>query len=503
MHCRACGKEVPADARFCGSCGAIVGPVDTDADKVAASKPFTPVPPPADRPDATPSSSQLPPTVIMTPAAPPAGGHPPGQDAAGGAGQGGYGGPGDGREGESRRGMWIAIAVVAAVVVAIAVAVPLVLARGGTEAESTTTSVAASSTTTSTTVETTSTTEPATSTTSSSTSTTAAAPGDPGDSAGEWVGMEIPDVPGALMEVAVSDEVLVIASRTDEASQLYGYDFATGDMIELPVDGSEAGGIDVDGSTAVWWEGSYDDADNVFTDQHIYSYEMPDGPRVEIAGNGQNVYYPQIAGLWVTWIEEGPWEENPEEYWRTPIYGSLLPGPDESAGEPIELAPYAVAWIMGDAVWVYSLGERYLAWEQAATNGGLEPGTYVLDLSDVAAQPGLVGTEAWRPSISGSTLVYWENGLKAFDLTSGDEWDMDPQGDFPTAAPTFAAYFRPTDRADGTTYEIVARGFTGNHEQVLTRQADPPWLSPFIAASASHVAFVADGSLQVFEWKGR
>jgi hypothetical protein len=513
MHCRACGKEVPAGARFCGNCGAIVGQVDTDEGSVAAAKPFAPVPPPADQPEAAPSTDQLPPTLIMPSSAPPAGGYPSGPGTAGGRGaHGGYGapsgppgtrGPGGGPKGDRRRGMWIAIAALAVLVIAIAVAVPLVLARGGDEAESTTTtSAAASSTTTSTVVETTSTTKPETSTTSSSTSTTAA-PGDPGDSAGEWVEMQIPDVPGAVMEVSVSENVLLTATRTDDSSQIHAYDFKTGNTTVLPIEASEFGGIDVDGNTAVWWEGVYDQTDNTFSDQHIYSYEMPDGPRVEIAGGGKNVYYPQTAGLWVTWIEEGPWEENPEEYWQTPIYGALLPDPGGSANEPIALAPYAVASIIGDSVWVYSLGEKYLAWEQAATNGGLEPGTYVLDLSDIAAQPGLVGTEAWRPSISGSTIVYWEGSLKAFDLTSGDEWDMDQQGDFPTAGPTFAAYFRPFDSADQTTYEIVARGYKGDHEQVLTRQNDPPWFSPFIAASATHIAFVADGDLHVFEWKGQ
>jgi hypothetical protein len=399
--------------------------------------------------------------------------------------------------------MWVAIAALAVLVIAIAVAVPLVVARGGDETESTTTtSVASSSTTTSTTVETTTSTKPETSTTSSSTSTTAA-PGDPGDSAGEWVEMQVPDMPGAVMEVGVSENVLLTATRTEESSQIYAYDFGTGDMTVLPIEASEFAGVDVDGYTAVWWGGVYDETDSTFSDQQILSYEIPDGPRVSIAGDGKNVYYPQTAGLWVTWIEGGPWEENPEEYWRTPIYGALLSGPGSGATEPIELAPYAVASIMGDAVWVYSLGEKYLAWEQTAANGGLEPGTYVLDLSDIAAQPGLVGTEAWRPSISGSTLVYWESGLKAFDLTSGDEWDIDPQGDFPTAGPTYAAYFRPVDSPGQTTYEIVARGFRGDHEQVLAGQTDPPWFSPFIAASATHIAFVADGDLPVFEWKGQ
>lgn len=543
MYCSACGKEVPADARFCHNCGAAVGPVEAAAFgspteaagdatlaqppiTAAASPPFMPVPPPTGEPAVTPSAATLPPTIILAPVAPAGGQYPSGPRTVGSdsaqGGQGapsgpgylsgsggpngpaGPGGPVGGQQGKSRRGLWIAIAVLAVAVIAVAVAVPLVLARGGDESPSsstTTTSVAESSTTTSTTEQTTSTTEAETSTTSSSSTTLIS--GDPGDSAGEWVEMEIPEMPGSVMEVSVSDNILLMATRTDAASQLYAYDLTSGDVVELPIEASEMGGTDVDGYTAVWWEGEYDEASNTFSDQHIYSYEMPDGPRVEIAGGGRNVYYPQTAGLWVSWIEESPWEASPEEYWRTPIYGSILPDADGTANEPMELAPSAIASIMGDAVWVYSLGERYLAWEQAAADGGLESGTYVLDLSDLAAQPRLVGSEAWRPSIGGNKLVYWENGLKAFDLASGDRWDVDPEGDFPTAAPTFAAYFRPIDSSDGNTYEIVARGLNGNYEQVLARQPDPPWLSPFIAASGSHIAFVANNTLHVFEWKGQ
>ncbi len=410
--------------------------------------------------------------------------------------------------GKSRRGLWIAIAILAVVVIAVAVAVPLVLARGGDETESTTTTTTevASSTSTSASDDTTSTTEPESSTTSSATSTTAA-PGIPGDSDGEWVEMEIPDAPASIVEVAVSDNILLMATRAGEATQIYGYNFITEDLIELPVEATEAGGIDIDGYTAVWWEGEYDEATNTYSDQHIYSLEMPDGAKVEVMGQGKNVYYPQIAGAWVTWIEEGPWEASPDEYWQVPIYGAMVPGSDGAANEPFSLVPSAIASIMGDSTWIYSLGERYLAWEQAAPNGEFQAvGTYILDISDPAAElgaePGLVGSEAWRPSIGGDTLVYWDNGLKAFDLTSTDTWDIDPAGDFPTAAPTFAVYFRPIDTGEGNTYEIVARGFNGNHEQVLASQADPPWLSPFLAASGLHIAFVADGNMHVFEWKG-
>lgn len=498
MRCRECGSEVPPDASFCGNCGASAAPVETERETVAAQA-FAPVPPPADPPEAPLSTDRPPVTRVMPTSAPPPGGYPPDPGPPGPRATGEEpGGPG-------RRGLWIAIAVIAVVVLALAVAIPLVLARGNDAALTTTTvtSETAPSTTSSTAVETTSTTEPESSSTTSSSTTTTVVAGDPGDSDGEWVEMDLPDVPGAVMEVSVSETFLLATSHTDELSRIFAYDFVTGESTTVPIESPEFGGIDVDGSAAVWWEGIYDETDNTYLEQHIYAFELPNGPRVEVVGGDADVYYPQIAGLWVTWIEGGPWEENPEEYWHTPIYGTLLPDVGQGAGGVIELAPYAVAAIMGDAVWVYSLSEKYLAWEQTATNGGLDPGTYVLDLSDISAQPGLVGTEAWRPSLANSILVYWENGLKGFDLSSGDGWDIDPSGDFATAGPTFAAYFRPVAGEDQAGYEIVARGFTGEHEQVLATQSDPPWFSPFIAASAAHVAFVADGSLHVFEWKGQ
>ena len=515
MHCKACGKEISAEASYCGNCGAPVGRTDTEADSFAPEKPFIPVPPPVDETETIPSPDPVPPTRIMPTSGSPQSMHPSARATAGetqirgGSGASnqppGRRAPGQGPNGGDRRGLWIAVATLAVVIIAVAVTVPLVLARSDEAVTPTTitTSVAEPSTTTATSIETTTSTEAETSTTASSSTSTTTVPGDPGDSAGEWVEMQVPDVAGVIMEVSVSETILLTTVHSQGSSQINAYNFETGEATVVPVEASEFGGIDLDGTTAVWWEGVYDEADNTYTEQHIYSYTMPDGPRVEIAGGDKNVYYPQTAGLWVTWIEEGPWEENPEEYWQTPIYGTLLPDPDESVGEAIELAAYAVAWIMGDAVWVYSLSEKYLAWEQAAPNGGLDSGTYVLDLSDIASQPGLVGTEAWRPSLSEDTLVYWENGLRAFDLASGEKWDIDPQGDFPTAAPTFAVYFRPTDAAGEATYEIVASGLKGNHDQVLARQSNPPWFSPLTAASATHIAFVADGALHVFEWKGQ
>ena len=174
----------------------------------------------------------------------------------------------------------------------------------------------------------------------------------------------------------------------------------------------------------------------------------------------------------------------------------------KTADEPVEVVPSAVAPIMGDAAWTYSVEFQYLAWEDAATSGNTG-GTYVLDLMDLSAGPRLISADAWRPSVSGNSLLYWENGLDFLDLKTGEEREIDPDGDYPTAAPTFAAYYRAVESGDGTAYEIVARGLTGGYEQVLAEQTDAPWLSPTISAGSKHIAFVADGTLHVFEWQGQ
>ncbi len=118
-----------------------------------------------------------------------------------------------------------------------------------------------------------------------------------------------------------------------------------------------------------------------------------------------------------------------------------------------------------------------------------------------ARQPLIVGNQAWRPSVGDDTLVYYEDGLKAMDLATRETREIDLLGDFATAAPTFAAYFRAIESPDEYSYEIVARGYDGNYEQVLGMQSEPPWLSPFIAASDTHVAFAAGGVLHLFEWQ--
>jgi hypothetical protein len=503
MYCSACGEQLPDDTRFCRSCGASVG--------LPVVPPFgTPVAPPtepaasAGAPTAHATEVRMAATQVMATqlmASPPAVPPPPAGFPAGyGGGAGGYPPSGTGQPGGRKRwGMWIAIAAAAVVVIAVAITVPLVLARGGDGQVTETTTVTSTSTTS--VAEVTSTTENTPSSSSTSTSTTVAA-GPPGDSAGEWVEMTIPGAPSQVVAVAVCNDGLVMETQAGSSMKLYAHSFISGNTVELPVGTGDIGGIDVDKNTAVWWEGTYDDASGSYTDQHIYSYAFPEGPKIEVAGGDKNVGYPQIADIWVTWVEGTPWDVNPEEYWRMPIFGAFVSLGSGSANEPQELVPSAIASIMGDASWSYSLDKTYLAWEQAAAVGGLDTGSYILDLMNPTSEPMSLGTSAWRPSVSGDNVVYWEDGLKLLNLASSDKQDVDAQGDFPTAAPTFIAYFRPVEGGDSTRYDIVARGLTGGHEQVLAQQNDPPWLSQAISACGQHVAFVANETLHVFEWKG-
>jgi hypothetical protein len=499
MYCSACGEQLPDGARFCRKCGAsvdlpVVPPVTAPVAPPAEPRPI-PAGAAAQATEVRVAATQPMATQQMAP--PPS---PPGTTTGYGGSTGGYPPQGSGRPGGGkRRGMWIAIAAVAVVLIVVAVTVPLVLARDGDE-QVTETSVATTSTTTTEVGARTVTTTPSTSTSATSTTVTAGAPG---DSAGEWTEMTIPDAPSQVVAVAVSNDGLVMQAQSGSDLKLFAHSFTSGNTVELPVGSGEVGGIDVDKNIAVWWEGTYDDASGSYTDQHIYSYAFPDGPKVEVAGGGKNVGYPQIAGIWQTWVESGPWNVNPDEYWLMPISGSFVSVDPGSTNEPQLLVPSAIGSIMGDASWSYSLGETYLAWEQAAAVGGLNTGSYVIDLMNPASEPKSLGANAWRPSVSGDNVVYTDGGLKLLNMTSGHKQDIDARGDFASAAPTFVAYFRPVTSGDSTQYEIVTRGLTSGQEQVLAQQSDAPWLSPAIAACGQHVAFVANEALHVFEWKGK
>lgn len=297
---------------------------------------------------------------------------------------------------------------------------------------------------------------------------------------------------------ALSDEVLVILVNRRGSSLLLAHLFSTSETYEIRTRGGDAGGVDIHGMMVVWWEGTYDQETSGYIDQHVYGYRVPGGPKIDMVAGEENVGYPQVAGRWLTWVEGSPWEEAPDEYWRMPILGSLLDKDGKPLGEPISLVPSAVTSIMGDAGWTYTLSPGFLAWEQAAPADGALPGTHVIDLGTMETLA--LGANAWRPSLNGNNLVFWENGLHALNIDSMDRRSIDLRGDFGAAGPTFAAYYRPVDDGYGG-YEVVARGYRGVYEQVLAQGADPPWLAAPIAVSATRIAFLAGDRLYLFEWE--
>ena len=397
-------------------------------------------------------------------------------------------------------GLWIGLAAALAILIAAGLVLWLVVLDDDEDNTATATTMRTTSTTGpgSTTTSAVSTSAVSTST-SASTSTTIAITGDPGDSPGEWAEIDASAFPGGVYAVAVSDEAVLIDAKTGDGYALYAYMMDTGELVELPLDYPDFYDEDLEGRLAVWWEGTYQEDTDTYNDEHIYAYPLPDGPKVEVVAELDASYnFPQIAGPWITWAEGGPWQENPDEYWLVKIRGLQVNTRGEPEGDPSELVAEATSFALGDSTWTYSLSATHLAWENAATVGTYGPGSYVMDLG--AFRPVLLGADAWRPSLGGDKVVYYDGGLQVRDLGTDQVRELDPLGDFAAAAPTFAVYFRAVESSDAA-YEIVARGYNGAYEQVLGRQGDPPWLSPFLAVSANHVAFIIEDTLHVFEWK--
>jgi hypothetical protein len=522
MFCKACGSRLPEGASFCVNCGSAVDaptgqpPVAATAagqppvertppeqatltqpteirPRVVAERASTLVPPPAPT-FSTPLSPQEPPAPTYGRGYGPQGqaGYPYAPPPASGQGA-----PPPRRR--SRLGLWIGIAAAVVIVAGAGVAAwQLALDKNGTNtattlvAKATSTTVRASSTT--------STSQPTSSTSGSSSTTLALSTGAPGDSVGEWAEMNIADLPQGASAVAVSDQALLTAVEDGNGAGLYAYMFNTRQFVELPIEATNFYNEDIEGNIAIWWEGDYDSSTDEYSNEHIYAYSLPNGPKVEIAGGGGALYYPQIAGSWVTWAEEEPLAESPEEYSLVHIYGVKIDSKGVPQGDAVELVPEATAYLEGDAAWSYSLSSTHLAWENATSIDSYDPGIYMMDLE--SRQPRIVETDVWRPTLGGKTLVYTRSGLVATSVDGGAVTTLDPLGDFATAASTFAAYFRSVDNGGSTAYEIVARGFTGAYEQVLGQQTDAPWLSPPIVASDHHVAFTANGVAHVFEWQG-
>ena len=390
------------------------------------------------------------------------------------------------------------MACVGIVVIALAVALPLILLRGH-DSDTTTTTLPPSTTVVTappTTEPTTQTTEPTTVTTQAATTTTSKpAAGLPGDSAGHWAETSIAGIGQDVNEVAVSEDALLFQT-TSGSTAIYAYLFDSGKTVQLPTSNPDAGSADIDGLLAVWWEAEGAD---VITNAHIYAYLLPNGPKVEVA-SGAKVSYPHVAGGMITWGEGKPWPSQPDEYWEWAIKGAPVDKHGKPTGATGTLVESAIAATTGDSTWSYDLSQGFLTWEQQKASGGVDPGSYVMDLGEM--QPWLIDPEAWRPSLYKNRVVFTRDGVEYVDFAGATMKQMDSAGDFATAGPTYAAYFRGVPSGDGTAWAVVARGYKGLYEQVLLDDTgSPPWLSSAIAASATHIAFTANGVLHLFTWQ--
>jgi hypothetical protein len=474
MYCGACGEEVPDNVGFCGNCGAPAAPPE--------SAPGIPPVPPGSVPTPAP---------LLVPPPPPVGWF-----------SNGPGGPGA-PDGKGRRGLWIGIAAAAVIVIAAGVTVPLLLLdRDHGNTVSATTGVSKTTTTklpsTSSSISTSSTSSTSSPSTSSTTSTTAGAPG---DSAGEWVEVALPSAPEGAYSVSVSDQALLVETNSDSGYGLFAYLPGSDGYVGLPVEGTVPPRADLDGLLAVWREGIEDQDTYEYVDTYICAYPLPKGPKVEVQRGARAVDYPQVAGRWISWTEQEPSDFNPEEYWNQHIYVVEADDKGKLVSAPHELVSSAPSAALGESVWVYSLSSEYLAWENAVGHHLIDAGTYVTDLAG-EGEPQKVGNEAWTPSIGGGTIVYRDGSLKATDLVGQRVWEVDPLGDFPTAAPTYTAYYRTVESPGEVSWEIVARGYNGTYEQVLAETSSDPYLSAPIAASGARVAFLLDGVVRLFEWRG-
>lgn len=448
MFCKACGAQVPDGAAFCPVCGNQVGPVETTAAVHGA-------PPPRRN---------------------------------------------------SRLGLWVGMAVAAAILIAAGLVLWLVVLDDDETAKTTSTTSTSPAQTTSTGVA-----PPATaggavastsSTSASTASTSIAEMMIPGDSPGQWMEIDNSAFPTGAYAIALSDETMLIDAEISHGYALHAYMFASGELIELPIEATDFYDEDLEGDLAVWWEGDYREDTDEYLNEHVFAYRLPDGPKVSVTEDGRSPYYPQTAGRWLTWAEAAPWDEDPEDYWLLKIYGVQLDPEGRPEGDPGELVWAATSYAYGDVPWVYSLSGTHLAWENATAVEGLEAGVYVMDFGRF--DPMLLATEASRPSLSNDIVVYYDHdeGLVAKNLFTGRVLEIDRLGDFATAAPSFAVYYRPVE-SDETFYRIMARGYSGRHEQVLGEQSDPPWMSSAVAASTDRVACVIDGIVHLFEWQAR
>lgn len=325
----------------------------------------------------------------------------------------------------------------------------------------------------------------------SASTTDATSPGDD-YSGGEWVEMDQAGPPGAVYLVAVSDEAAAFATE----DSIFALEFAGGRLQQIPTEMEASGMPDIDGPQLVWWEGTYDQEVEEWTDEGIFAYRLPSGPRIQLAGKEGAPGFPLVTAGFVTWTEARPSTFSPEEVWEFPIRGTRIGADGRPVGPTELLVPAPTAFIQGDSIWNYDLSPAYLAWENARDTAAADAGSYLRDLR--SGEDTYLGPDSWRPSVAGSNVAYWgEGGLYLRDLATGEVRLLDSEGDWPALADSYVAYLRPTE---GTGWEIVTLGLTDGSEQIVGVQSTPPWFGSHIAVAPHHLAFVDDeNQAHVFE----
>lgn len=386
--------------------------------------------------------------------------------------------------------VWILAGAVALLVIGAAVAAALIL-PADRESEATATASTAEVGASSTTPVPTQTT-PTTRSFPGELTTTTALP----STAGPWVEMTTPPLPGKADSVAVSDEALVVST----VKGLYAImldDTGAGAPIQLPLTGDKAGSPSLDGTLVAWWEGNRQENTEVYADQAIYAMRLPDGTPATVVDKDQSVYYPQLSGGYLTWVQPEPENGDPESsFWLQAIYGIRLSDEGTPQGEPELLTSAPRAYVLGTQLWAYSFDGRLLAWEQHHEAEGLEAGVQLKDLD--TGKTTHLSSYGGRPSVAGRLVTYFGEALEGIDLTDGRVWTIDTRGDWATASDGFVVYLRSIRRQ--RYWEVIALRLSDNTEQILGRQMTLPWTAVPIAASKNHIAYVADdGTVKLFE----
>lgn len=460
MNCPNCGGEIAPESAFCRHCGA---PLPEQSAAGAFTKPEQPAFPP----EAPSGPGDVP---------PPAGPAPPAQ-----------------RSGGNRTLLIVLIAVVVVLLLG-AVAIGALLVPFSSRSDSDVTPVV------------TATVGPDSTTPGSEPGSTTPDSGADGGpqvdvppyASSDWVELTLPDLPEEAYYAFTSD----VAAVFETQATFYAYIYSTGELVHIPTELNTASWVSIDGDRMVWWEAQYDE-NNELVEEGVFSYRLPDGPRVELLTGAASVAFPLISEGYVTWLDGRESADNPEEYWELPIYGAALDADGALESEPELLVENPRSYMLGDSTWTYDLSPEYLAWEDHEPADGGDAGTWVLDRRSGVKT--FIGPITWRPSLSGTSLSFsGEDGLRVRDLTTGEERVVDQEGDWATLTPEFVAYLRSDYEGDATAWNLVTVGLDGQNERVIGTQTSPPWFGPTLSASPGHVAFVGEGGEpHVFELRTR